>query len=449
MDCESRGIEIDQEDPKGQNHDHSLLEKIRSLGLSQRHNIKSLSELVFINAIIAGLGFVTRVKIANTLGKADFGLFAYGFALAGYGGVIISFGLDRTLVRDLIHSPKRQGQLVASSILLRGTMFFAVTLTLLVWKFFSPPGSDLTWGVVLIVVGQSMTGLELKSVYDSWGAMSRHAIYNLMQRFLFFSAVWLTILFAPKTFSVCWIGIFTIAAVIFYISLQCNWAFKKIDFKGAEKATLRSTLVLAKVNFVIWLATLGALSFGVVNQLILKLYRGKEALGGYAAAWQIVSIAILFLTQVSRIGNPATARITKPNVIKRDKIRFLIHSSAVMFVVVLPISLVTTTWPEFILELIYKPEYTSAAGALRLMGLYLIVFSFAVVACQYLVSARLENLYFRNIIICGFVSIALSFIIIPELGDLGAILSLLIAHSLLTILNWIAVARNLNKVGSS
>ncbi len=397
---------------------------------------------------VAGLGFITRVKIANTLGKADFGLFAYAFAIAAYGGAIIRFGFDRTLARDIIHFPKRQGQLVASSLLLRGFLFLIVTLAVVIWKFFSPAISDLTWGVILVVLGQSMLGLELKAVYDSWGRMSRHAVYNLIQRCVYFVAVWLMIILAPKSFSVFWLGVFTVVAVIFYIILQCNWAFKKIDFGGIKKSIFHNALVLAKGNLVIWFASLGGLSFGVINQIILKFYGGKESLGGYAAGWQIVAIATLFLMQISRIGNPATARITKPGTSKRDKIRFLVKYSAVMFLVVCPVSLVTTVWPESVLRLIYRPEYASGAGALRVMGFYLLVLGIAFVAAQYLVSSRQEKLYFRNVMIGGFVSVSLSFILIPKLGGLGAILSLLIAHSLLVMMNWLGIVKNLMKVSS-
>lgn len=64
--------------------------RLAALLLSQRSNLQNLSVLVFVNLLVAGIGFITKVKIANIIGKADFGLFAYGFAIAAYGGTIIS-----------------------------------------------------------------------------------------------------------------------------------------------------------------------------------------------------------------------------------------------------------------------------------------------------------------------------------------------------------------------
>ena len=419
--------------------------RLRNLILSQKRNLHKLSVLVIVNLIVAGLGFITKVKIANTLGKADFGLFAYALAIAAYGGAVIRFGLDRTLVRDLIHFPKRQGQLVASSLLLRGFLFLVVTLALLAWKYFSPTVSDLTWGVVLVVLGQSMIGLELKAVYDSWGKMSRHAFYNFIQRCLYFAAVWLMIILAPKHFSVFWLGVFLVLTCLLYMLLQGFWAFKRIDFSGIKKSIFNNTLVLARGNLIIWFSCMGALFIAVFNQLVLKFYVGLDALGNYAAGWQIISIAMLFLTQIARIGNPATARITKPGISKRDKIKFLTKYSAVMLLVVSPVCLVTIVWPEFILRLIYKPEYASVAGALRIMGIYMMLFSLGLVASQYVVSARMEKVYFASVMVGGILSIALCFALIPVMGETGAALALLIADGIAMGMYWVAMVSHVIK----
>ncbi|MCK4825920.1 oligosaccharide flippase family protein, partial [bacterium] len=89
---------------------------------------------MLVNFILMGLGFVTRVKIANVLGREGFGLLAYALALGTFGGVVVRFGMDRTLVRDLVHHRDRFGELVAGSLMLRGIMFAFVLLGVLLWK---------------------------------------------------------------------------------------------------------------------------------------------------------------------------------------------------------------------------------------------------------------------------------------------------------------------------
>ncbi len=421
----------------------SLLARSVAVLLSQRSRLQDLLALVSVSFVVAALSFLTKVKIANALGKADFGLFAYALAIAAYGEVIIDFGLSRTLVRDLIHFSRRQGQLVASSLLLRGVSFLLVTAVLLGWKFLAPAASDLTWGVVLVALGQSMLALELKAVYDSWGRMTRHAVYYLIQRCLYFAAVWLTIILAADRLSIGWLGVFGILAAVFYVVLQGSWALGRIDFGGIEKPILNNTLVLAKANLVVWLSCLGCLSFGVINQILLKLYGGRESLGGYAAGWQIASIGMLFLTQVARVGGPAMARTTKPGVAGKVRAQFLAKYSALMSLIVFPVCLAMIGWPELILRLIYRPEYASSAGALRIMGLYMLTYGLGLVASQYVVSARLEKTYLSSVIIGGVLSVISCMLLIPSMGGTGAALALLLSHGVSMGLYWIALVKHL------
>ena len=77
----------------------ALLQGLRELLLSQKVHLQNLSVLIVVNFIVAGLGFATNVKIANTLGKERFGLLAYGLILGSYGAVFVQFSLDIILVR--------------------------------------------------------------------------------------------------------------------------------------------------------------------------------------------------------------------------------------------------------------------------------------------------------------------------------------------------------------
>ena len=140
---------------------------LHNLILSQKDRLRTLSVLVLVNFIIMGLGFVTRVKIANVLGRDGFGLLAYGLALGTFGGVVVRFGMDRTLVRDLVHYRDRFGELVTGSLLLRGIMFVFVLLGILLWKALPYHTNDLSWGVIAIFIATCLLSLDLQAVYDT------------------------------------------------------------------------------------------------------------------------------------------------------------------------------------------------------------------------------------------------------------------------------------------
>ncbi|UCC22051.1 MAG: oligosaccharide flippase family protein [Planctomycetota bacterium] len=418
-----------------------LLKKLVSRLSAQKQRFQILSVLIFVNFLAAVLTFVTNVKIANIVGKESFGQIAYGLALGLYGAAVVRFGFDRTLVRDLIHYPDNFGELTARSLILRLITLATVTFGLVIWKITGYKTADLTFGVMLIVIACTILSLDLRAVYDSWHRMKRHAVYNLIQKSSYFVMVWLVILLFQEKLTVRWVGTAMLYSAILYLIMQFVWASKRIDFPPLTMRLFAEAVRMGQSNLLIWFSAIACLSFGSLNQLVLKHYCGAAELGGYAAAWQIVSIGMLLLTQIARLGNPATARVTNGNINSEARCRFLVGYSAVMVMVTLPICMPALIWPETVLKLVFKPEYVTAANALRLMALYLMVFSLGLVASQYVVSVRLEKLYFVSVILGGGLGAVLCIVLIQSYKGTGAALALLISHGLSILLYWIVILR--------
>jgi len=436
--------EIDAKSLLQSNNTEGLVARLRSLLASQRRNLHNLSALVLFNFLAAGLFFVTQVKIANVIGKEKFGLLAYGIALGMYGQTIVRYGMNRTLVRDLIHYPGRFAELVMASLLLRGLLLGLVVSGLLVWKLVWLP-ADLSWAIVVVVVAYSLKSLDLQPVYDAWHCMARHAAYNMVQRGLYFALIWGIIFTTARHLSLAWIAFGLLVTEVFYLFLQQRWAGRRIEWSWGNSGRNSVVEELFKNNLWIWLATIGALSFGALNQIILKHYWGPGELGGYAASWQIAAAAMLLLTQISRVGNPATARVTRPENNGHKRKSFLLKYSCIMAATVLPVVIPSVLFPGWIMKTVFKPEYASSTAVLRVLGIYLMVYSLGCVASQYIVSARMEKLYFTSVILGGCLSVILCFILIPKLSGLGAALALLIAHGISRGLYWVAMIQHVRK----
>ncbi|MCD6184843.1 MAG: oligosaccharide flippase family protein [Deltaproteobacteria bacterium] len=416
---------------------------LRNLILSQKDRIRTLSVLVLVNFVIMGFGFLTRVKIANMLGKEGFGMLAYGLALGTFGGVAVRFGMDRTLVRDLIHHRDRFGELVAGSVLLRGAIFFFVLFGILFWKALPNYNNNLSWAIITIFIARCLLSLDLQSVYDTWQKMERHAMYNLVQRCLYFAIIWTVVIISPEKFSINLIAAALLVTAFLYLIMQHQWAWRQIIFNKTTKSVMKTALSMGSQNFIIFLAALGGLFIGSLNQLVLKHFCGAAELGGYAAAWTITSLAMALLSQVSRIGLPAIARVTRQDTGRAERIYFLFTYSAVMFMMAASIGIPVFFFPELILRTIFSPEYISVAGIMRIMSIYIIIYSIAIVSSQYVVAARMERLYFFNVILGGCLSVILCYILIPKFFGLGAVFSLLIAHGLTIALNLIGMIKHL------
>jgi O-antigen/teichoic acid export membrane protein len=401
--------------------------RVKLLMAVHRSNLQNLSAVATINFVAAGLGFLTKVKIANVLGKKDFGLLVYGLALGTYAATLVNFGFHRTLVRDTVHFPDRAGRTIVSSLALRGLVLSTVLSGLLAWRIFWGSGGRLAGGIECIVMAEALAALDLRGVYDAWGNITRHSLYFFMYRCSYFAAVWTTVLLSPDRLSIAWLGRFMITSTLLYLALQYRWALARTSI-GWNVGITRSVLQMAKSNFVIWVSTLAVLTMSVLNQILLKHFGGGEQLGEYSAAWVFVTIAASCLDQIGRIGNAAAARVAGRRNAARTQIRFLMKYTGVMLTAAAPISLLAAAFPHLLLGIVFKPEYSSAAGVLRILGLYIAVYATGLVASQYVVAARMERTYLVGVLAGGVMSIVLSLAMIPTLGPLGSACAVLISH---------------------
>ncbi|UCG47325.1 MAG: oligosaccharide flippase family protein [Phycisphaerales bacterium] len=419
---------------------------ISLLGLRGQELSKFFS-LVAMSLFTAGLQFATMVKIANVLGKAGFGDLAYAIVVGTYGSTIILYGLDRTMVRDMIHFPGRFGEFVAASLFLRAGIFGIFILGLVLWIVLSGSGGGFSWGAAAVAAAVSVPSLNLQPVYDVWDKMQRHAVYNLLRRSAYFAAVWAVVLSSPEGLSISLIGLFMLLSAILGIFLEYRWAIARIEFTGPLHIG-RATISMIKDNVWVSLAGVGCLSFGGLNQLILKHISGSSDLGGYAVCWQMVALTTLLLMQVARIGKPAVARYSSPaSQANNGRVSFLVRYGMIMLAVAAVVGLPSMLFAGPILRTLFRPEYVSAAGTLRVLGAYVMILGVGMAASQYVVAARMERTYFFSVAFGGVLSAVLCFVLIPRYSGLGAALSLLISHGAAMGIYVLAVVKHLRAAG--
>ena len=422
----------------------SIRSRAASMLSENRDHLQTISSLFVVQFLTLVAGFFTQIIVANTLGREVFGQLAFGLALGAFGQVIIRFGLDRTLVRDLIHDPEHSARLVRASLGLRYFLTALVALTLLLWKMaFSV--SDVSWGLLFVVLGTSILSLDLQPVYDAWQKIQRHAIYYLIQKSIFFIVVWLTIYLFPGKLTIHLLGLSILGTALLYLFLQHQWAMRHIGRVPCGKISIGEIFDLARQNLWVWFAALSGLFLVQFNQILLKHYMGYAELGSYAAAWQIVMVGMLFLEQIARIGRPATARYTRPEVPSAVRNRFLIKYSVVMLLAVLPIVLIMTCFPTLLFKYVYKPEYGAASDILPIFGIYLLVFSFGMVSSQYILAKKKEFIYFMSVVVGGIVSICLCGYLIPNMGKVGAAWVVLLSHGTSMLIYSVVMVRDVGK----
>ena len=158
-------------------------------------SMETFSILVIVNILAAAIGWLTQIKLANFLGRDLFGQVTFGVVLGGFGQTFIRFGLDRTLVRDLIHYPDQFGKLVRGSLIVRCVLTIIVISCLIIWILLSKTNS-LSWDIILITMGWSIISLDLQPVYDASNMIKMHTYFFLIQKACYLLFIWCLILFS-------------------------------------------------------------------------------------------------------------------------------------------------------------------------------------------------------------------------------------------------------------
>ncbi|MBK1654988.1 oligosaccharide flippase family protein [Allochromatium vinosum] len=417
---------------------------------TQRRRLKNLSVLLLANVFTAGLGFVTTVTIANTLGAERFGQLAYALAIGGILAVNIRFGMDRSLIRDLSHYPERFNETLAASLLARGFLLALCICVLLLSMAVLPFDTHgISGGMVLVILATALNPLQIANVFDFWEIQGRHALYLCVEKALYFAMIWAVVFWSPDRLGLLWIGASLLTATLFFIGLQYRYAW------GRLRPTLRAiplgevtrtALKLLAGNKWLWLAGVAALGMTALNQVVLKQFAGFSDLGVFAASFQLAYVAELLVRNIARIGRPILARRTIPGARVRDTARFLTLYLAVVALAVGLVAVPAIATPKIILQVFFAAEYADGFWVLRIFGIYFLFRIIDAVLGQYLIMVRMDRAFFTRAMASGLAALACSLVLIPHFAAVGAAVAQLVGEIILATFSIVATLMHLKRL---
>lgn len=388
------------------------------------HNVVGLA---FFNAIGGLCVMATQVKLANYLGASVYGIYSYCLAIGEVGAMFVRYGRNKTMVRDLIQYPEKRDTLVVSTFylsLINLTLFMIVT-----FACHKPLDIEVNWTYILLVLSPCLAQLSLGPVYESLRLMSWSSIYGLLQKFGFLVAIW-GLLFWHLNVGLLTIGVIVVVTWLTVGLLEYYEVGTQLHINFLGKVTLKEIWNLYKENFVIFLSCVTGVAFGPLIRLILNNYTDSKSVGIYAAGLQIYHICLFFNTQISRVGNPMMAEAGKIGCSSSMRKRLVLRYTLVMFFACLPFAIPMLIFPGEITDILFTEEYAPLADYLPILAVYLIAISIGVVFTQFMISMRMDKVYFAIYIFSAISTLIMALLTIPSCGILGAFISLCIPHSI-------------------
>ena len=398
--------------------------------------------------LAAAISFGVQFWLAKTLGAATFGTFTFGILIANVLEVLILFGSDRTLIRDLVQSDKPLEVFWLANKLKAIVASFAIPLAAL-YLLTNSEGWDTT---LLLTCMLGLTGCVKAFTPSSWfdfrGKLANQVGIVLIEKILFAGLVFASVFFLESTPTMTTVTSAFCISVIVGISLE--W-IRRPHGPESISATKFKTLTMQGMaigNLPIALAALGNLGMTHINQLTLKSSLGPVALANFAIAFQVARISNLFFSQFGRFFGPKIARVAT---VFESRPRFVMQSlfkiAAIAFACSLSLSVTLYFGGWFLISNFLPPSYEPAVTILIFLCAWCAFFGPATVVNRFIVSLHMKQIYFTCATVFGAISVALGYVLIPRFGGSGAAIALLAGHMGSTLTQLVLVGRNASKFG--
>jgi len=381
-----------------------------------RRYIANTSWLIAEKIIRLTVGLFVGVWVARFLGPEQFGTLSYAQAFVGLFGSVATLGMDGIVIKHLVKDEGKRDQLLGTAFTLK---LLSAMVVLAIIAIIAVNTSNDNNDIVLITIIASALLFQSLNVIDFYfqsKVLSRKIVkVNLISQLVVSSIRMSLILTNAPLISFAYVILLDaiiLAVGYIYVYKHNNLSFRQWNF---NKLTASEIL---KYSWPLALSGIVVSIYMKIDQIMIKEMLGKLSVGHYAAAikiseaWYFVPIVInssLFPAIIN------AKKRSRKEFYKRLKILY----SFMLFSAV-AISIPTTLYSKYIINLLYKEQYDQASTVLMFHIWAGVLVSLGVVTSSIVIANNKQNNALISTSIGAVSNIILNLIMIPRYGIIGA-----------------------------
>jgi O-antigen/teichoic acid export membrane protein len=324
--------------------------------------LKNATILVVVEVLSKVLGMAVVVIAARRLGVTSFGLLAFASAFTEIFGVVVAFGFDTLIIREVARDESRASRMMGDVFIMQAILAALSFLGMVVaLHVFGTEGPKLR---LTYIVGLSTTLNACLTTLNAFFRARQSVEYEAMVRFSF-SALRAVLVSAILLLGY---GVLTYAMAEFMTYVVCLLLCLYLLRRRVAHPTFR-------FEPHVWVRTFrGALPFALMasviilyvrtDTVILSLLKGDEVTGLYSAATKFLSLFAFVPTSVIGAVLPAMSRQSVRS--EASLVKTFAQTFRFLFMLGLPIALGISILSHPILQLLYGTQFTAAAPAMRI-----------------------------------------------------------------------------------
>lgn len=392
------------------------------------------------------LGYIFRLLIARELGASSYGL-VYGIiALFGIFSLLMSLGLESSLVKHIAEfRAKNKPEKIKGSILivlfskLLLSAFICGALILLsdtiAADYFNTPEASILIKIYAIGFIFSAVIGTLKASFQGFQSMRYYSSTDFVKSVivLLITIPLLILGFKEMAPIIGFALTFTIFLPLIYLPLLIKKVFPEFLRIKAE-LTKSLTKKLFRFGIPITLVGLATLIFGYTDTVILIYFRSLKEVGLYNAAFPTMKLIGVIGIAITSVVFPISSELWANN--RKEQLgKGLGILYKYVLIVTFPIALLMFLFPEIILGILFGGEFRPAGNVLRILAVGYFLHTLTVVNNSTLSGIGKPKEVSKIMLSGAGMNLILNLILIPIYGMEGAALSTLIAFVLILILS--------------
>ncbi len=382
------------------------------------------SWLFFEKILRMVMGLFVSIWVARYLGPDQFGLLSYVQSLVALVASISTLGLNNIIVRELLNSKTKDGEIFATSFVLKivASIFVFIILSLFIGIF----SIDRNMNILIYIISFSIIfqSFNVVDFYFQSKVLSKYIVYiNIIT--LFFSSLIKILLIINESSLV----YFALVILFDNVVLAFGYIYVFIYKSQINKTDLvfkkDVAISLLKDSLPLIFSTLVVAIYMRIDLIMIKEYIDTNAVGLYAAATRLVEACYFIPIIITNSIFPAIINSKNNKRLYYERMQKL-YDLIVIFAIfiVLPMSFFSNWFIEFLYGYDYK-------GAIDVFIVYIwtILFtSLGSVGTKWFISENLQKYLFYRTLYGASINIILNYILIPLYGIVGAAIATLISQ---------------------
>ncbi|AFH50591.1 Membrane protein [Ignavibacterium album JCM 16511] len=374
------------------------------------------------------VAFFVGIYVARYLGPGQFGLLNYAISFAGLFTSFANLGMDSIVVRELVKNPERRDEILGTVFRLRliGSVVTIILVSITAFIINEP-----SFNLILIVIISAATIFQSLGVIEQFFQSRVEAKFNVVaQSGSFFIASIIKVLLVVFNQPLIYFAIVqTLESVLLAIGYYTVYKKNSLSFSH-WKFNKKTATELFKDSWPLVLSGVVIAIYMKIDQVMIKNFMSATDVGYYAVAVKLCEAWYFVPMAISTSVFPAIVnakQVSEKLYLSRLQ-KLYDFLAAISIAIAIPVTLLS----DFIINLLFGPEYKPAAPVLTIYIWAGVATFLGVASSQYLISENLTKLSFYRTLLGMIVNVVMNWFLIPIYGINGAAFATLVSYSLAT-----------------